>query len=122
MYYLASQDVIEHLPKLPRSKKIKTGYDFYPYVYVINIDEVLIKSYFALLIYLDIERSDFWVRPIIPSLFDGTISKSNIKKQGLFNAVEKKFNLTKEENIAYCLYNTYTSYNFSNPIDFINSL
>ena len=128
-YYLCSNEVVNHFPDLEKSNSFKSGYDWDidSDYFVISVDDYKpIDKYYKEVVEPYNEKSncpiDFWLRPVCGSTLDSTqITLKQIRKIGLFLAIENELNLTKETNRAFAIYSLSQKYNCT-PIDFINKI
>lgn len=130
-YFLCSAAVIEHFPRLKKSKPFKSGYEYdkddvYFIVATENFDAI--AKYYDEVIEPFNEKStikdiDFWLRECTNSKVEeapkGCITKC--KEYGVFGAIENIWNLTNEENRAFCIFRMSEYYGL-NPIEFINKI
>lgn len=131
-YFLCSSIVVEQLPELitEKSNPFKSGYDWdNEDYYVFETSQYKkIADYYDKVIAPDVEKNpesknqNWWLRGCTWSQLDASmITKKQCKELGLFVAIERELNLTKETNRAYAIYSLAQKYNCS-PIEFINSI
>lgn len=115
-YFLCSELVSDLFPDHNKSKPFKSGYENDSenyFVIEINDYDFFIKS---------IPKEDnYWCRECC----DSFVSKApkfiaiDCRTIGVFKSVEKHWGLTKETNIAYCIFKMASRYK-CNPVEFID--
>jgi len=121
-YFLCSQSVIGIMNPVEVSEPFKSGYDYDKednyFIAVLDFEKVE-EQYNK----LPEEQQDyFWCRELVPGTMDvSNMTIEGIKRNGLFNEIERKTGLTTERNQAMAIHNLSKKYNCS-PITFIGRI
>lgn len=128
-YYLCSQVVVDHFKPEKVSKPFKSGYEYdkEDNYFVAWLDWEKVESYYNEVVEPvndneNLDDIDFWAFELTAGNIDvSDICLNDIKRNGLFNTIQRETGLTKNRNRAMTIYNL-AERQFLEPIDFINMI
>ena len=127
IYFLCSKAVVEHFPKMIKSKPFKSGYRFdLDNYFIAHLPFKEIEKYYNEIIEPYNKKSnveiDFWCKECTAGSMDvSSITLSGAKRKGLFVEIENKIGLTTMYNRAMVVFNLSQKYN-CNPIELISKI